>query len=414
MNPLSRRCFLKRLAGIAVAGATGPLPIQTILGAQKPTVTDTTGSRAIKLFLCGDVMTGRGIDQVLPHSVPPRLQEPYVKNANAYVNLAEQHSGPIASPVDFDYIWGDALMALQRHAPAARIINLETAVTTSEDYWPGKSIHYRMHPANIPTLQAAGIDCCVLANNHVLDWGYAGLSETLQSLHAAGIRTAGAGALEQSAAPARIDLPAGRVLVFAYGHPSSGVPSEWRATADQAGVNLLLDLSANEIERITQAVQSVRQPGDIVVVSIHWGGNWGYQIPLEQQRFAHALIDNAGVDIIHGHSSHHPKGIEIHHNKLILYGCGDFLNDYEGIEGHEAYRAELTFMYLPALDINTGDLIRLDLVPLRIEHFQLQQANDEEAEWLTAMLNRESKHLITKASLTENNIISIPHRQTAE
>ncbi len=79
-----------------------------------------------------------------------------------------------------------------------------------------------------------------------------------------------------------------------------------------------------------------------MVVSIHWGGNWGYGIPGEQRQFAHRLIDQAGVDVVHGHYSHHAKGIEVYHDKLILYGCGDFLNDYEGISGQERFRGERT------------------------------------------------------------------------
>jgi poly-gamma-glutamate synthesis protein (capsule biosynthesis protein) len=56
--------------------------------------------------------------------------------------------------VDFSYIWGDALAAFTRMAPDVRMINLETAVTTSDAYWPDKGIHYRVHPANIPCLTA--------------------------------------------------------------------------------------------------------------------------------------------------------------------------------------------------------------------------------------------------------------------
>jgi poly-gamma-glutamate capsule biosynthesis protein CapA/YwtB (metallophosphatase superfamily) len=149
--------------------------------------------RHIKLFLCGDVMTGRGIDQVLPYPGHPRLHERYVKDARDYVKLAERRSGPIPKPAAFSYIWGEALQELSRERPDLRIVNLETSVTTSDGFWPDKGIHYRMHPANISCLVEAGIDGCSLANNHTLDWGYAGLSETMEVLAAARIRFAGAG-----------------------------------------------------------------------------------------------------------------------------------------------------------------------------------------------------------------------------
>src|SRR5579872_3924197 len=116
---------------------------------------------ATTLFLCGDVMTGRGVDQVLPHPSDPTLHEPYVASALEYVEMAEKAHGPIPRPVSFSYIWGDAAAELERLAPAARIVNLETSITTSEDYDP-KGINYRMHPANTPCLAAAKIDCCVL------------------------------------------------------------------------------------------------------------------------------------------------------------------------------------------------------------------------------------------------------------
>jgi poly-gamma-glutamate capsule biosynthesis protein CapA/YwtB (metallophosphatase superfamily) len=81
------------------------------------------------------------------------------------------------------------------------------------------------------------------------------------------------------------------------------------------------------------------KPGDLIVVSVHWGPNWGYDIPHQQRRFAHALIDKANVSIIHG--QHHLKAIEVYRDRLILYGCGDFLNDYEGIKGYEEFRDDL-------------------------------------------------------------------------
>jgi poly-gamma-glutamate capsule biosynthesis protein CapA/YwtB (metallophosphatase superfamily) len=146
------------------------------------------------LFLCGDVMTGRGIDQILASPCPPGIQEPYVCDARDYVVLAEEANGPIAHPVAPAYIWGDALAEVKRVAPDARIINLETSITTCDDFWPGKGIHYRMHPRNVDCLTAAAVDVCVLANNHVLDYGRAGLDQTIVTLIEAGLKVAGAGA----------------------------------------------------------------------------------------------------------------------------------------------------------------------------------------------------------------------------
>lgn len=353
--------------------------------------TNSGSDAAITLFLCGDVMTGRAIDQILPHPGNPELHERYGVSAIEYLQLAEDANGPIPRPVDSAYIWGDALAELARAAPDVRIINLETAVTC-RDTWFTKGINYRMHPDNSPCLTAAGIDCCVLSNNHVLDFGPAGLEETLDTLHRAGLRTAGAGRDRQTATtPAVLALPdGGRILVFGFGSETSGIPRNWAATAARPGVDLLDDLSDHTVQQIAARIQASRHPGDVVVASIHWGGNFDYTIPPEQIRFAHALIDEAGVSVIHRHSSHHVKGIEVYHDRPILYGCGDFLNDYEGIRGYEAYRGDLGLMYFVTLERAAGRLRHLDLTPTRIHRFQVRRAAAVEARWLCEILNRES------------------------
>lgn len=349
----------------------------------------------ITLFLGGDVMLGRGIDQIMAHPNRPHLFESYVRSAKDYVSLAEARSGPLPECVPFDYVWGDALRELERVSPDARIINLETAVTCSEDAWPGKGIHYRMHPANAPVLSAAKIDCCALANNHVLDWGYRGLTETLNTLRAAVIHTAGAGQDEvEAATPARIELAGGgSVLIFAFATDSSGVSEDWAAVGGRAGVNRLKDLSADSVRAIAAQVHTVRQPADIVVVSIHWGANFDFGIPMSQRHFARGLIDSAAADVVHGHSSHHVKGIEVYRDKLILYGAGDFINDYEGITGEEAYRGDLALMYFPTLDPATGKLVELSMTPTQTRRFCINRAPQEGVQWLEETLNRESRPL---------------------
>jgi poly-gamma-glutamate synthesis protein (capsule biosynthesis protein) len=353
-------------------------------------------------------MTGRGIDQVLPHRVEPALYEPYVRDARQYVALAEQENGPIPAPVGFDYIWGDALTELKRRSPDALILNLETSITTSDDADPSKGIHYRMHPDNIKCLMRVGADCCVLANNHVLDWGHKGLIETLVTLRKAPIRTAGAGRTATEAKqPAVVDSTASaRVLVFAYGSTTSGIPETWAAGKHQAGVNLLRDLSNRTLREVAAHIRAHSKAGDIVIFSVHWGSNWGYSVPREQVEFAHGLIDEAGVDIIHGHSSHHPRPIEVHNGRLILYGCGDFLNDYEGISGQEKYRGDLSLMYFPQVEVG-GALVGLEMVPLQMRQFRLQRAEADDALWLRDTLNRISHRSGTHIELRDNGHLSL-------
>ncbi len=361
--------------------------------------------RLITLFLCGDVMTGRGIDQVLPYPGDPRIYEPYLKSARGYVKLAEEAHGSIPYPVDFSYIWGDALEELQRAALDVRMINLETSITESGDYWKDKEIHYRMNPKNIPCLSAAGIDFCSLANNHILDWGYSGLAETLETLKKGAVKYAGAGRNRLEAeAPAMMEVKGkGRVIVFSFGSGTSGIPLNWGAAGNRPRVNLLPDLSSWTVRSIAEKVRRVKGKVDIVVASIHWGGNWGYKIPGDQISFAHGLIEEAGVDVIHGHSSHHVKGIEVYAGKLILYGCGDFLNDYEGIGGYESYRGDLALMYFAYLDPSTGRLVQLQMTPLQVRKFRLNRVSRADAQWLRDVLDREGKKFKTRVVLNKDN-----------
>jgi poly-gamma-glutamate capsule biosynthesis protein CapA/YwtB (metallophosphatase superfamily) len=349
------------------------------------------GSPTITLFLCGDVMLGRGIDQIQAHPSDPRLYEPHAGSALHYVDLAERAHGPILRPVAPAYVWGDALEALARERPDVRIVNLETAITTSATPLP-KGINYRMHPANISCLEAAAIDACALANNHVLDWGEQGLIDTLDALARAGVRSPGAGRdLAEAEAPAVINVPGkGRVLTFAFASATSGVPRGWAAGAGRPGVNLLPDLSPATVTAVVARMRALRRAGDIVVASIHWGSNWGYRLPRAQITFAHALIDEAGADIVHGHSSHHAKAIEIRRERLILYGCGDFLTDYEGILGYEEFRDDLAVMYLPTLETQSGRLLGLRLQVFRMRKFRLERAQGEDVCWMRDVLDRES------------------------
>lgn len=362
----------------------------------------------IRLFLCGDVMLGRGIDQILPHPGDPLLHETFVKSAIAYVQLAETAYGPIPKPVDHAYVWGDALPELTRHRPDARIINLETSITTSRAF-VRKGINYKMHPQNVRCLTAASVDCCNLANNHVLDWGDTGLVETLETLRHAGILSAGAGLnVDQAAAPAIIDLPdSGRVLVFGFGLESSGIPASWAADEERLGINLLPDCSDRTVARIARRTRAFARPGDILVASLHWGANWGYRIPPEHHKLAHGLIDAAGFAIIHGHSAHHPKAIEIYRSKPILYGCGDFITDYEGISDYKAYRSDLALMYLPRFEMRSGALAELTLLPFRMRNFRLSRADPEDAAWLQATLDRDSLAFGTRVALERDNSLSV-------
>ncbi|MFF5212883.1 CapA family protein [Streptosporangium sp. NPDC000396] len=345
----------------------------------------------VTLFLCGDVMLGRGVDQILPYPGDPALREMCFRDARAYVELAEAVNGRIPRPVDFSWPWGEALPVLEEAAPDARVVNLETSVTRSNEFAPGKSVHYRMNPANIPCLAAVRPDACVLANNHVLDFGRLGLEESLDALAGAGLWAVGAGRdADEARRPAVVTAGGGRILIFSFGMESSGIPPGWAAAPDRSGVDFVPALSDARAAEVVGRVRRVKGPGDIAVVSVHWGSNWGYHLAREQVRFAHALVDG-GVDVVHGHSSHHPRPVEVYRGRLILYGSGDFVDDYEGIAGYEEYRDDLRLLYLVSMEPGSGRLTELRMVPMQARRMRLHHAGNDDSEWLRAVLNRISR-----------------------
>lgn len=351
----------------------------------------TVSTQTLRLFLAGDVMLGRGIDQILPHPGNPRIYEDYTTSAEGYVHLAEKLNGAIPRNAGFDYVWGDLLAEDAYRRCDLRIINLETAITTSAAAEP-KGINYKMNPANVAVLNAASVDLCTLANNHLIDWGREGLVETLETLEAAGIASAGAGrSAWQAAEPAKLDIASGgRVLVMAFGAADSGIPRHWAATEATPGINILPLTSGDTVAGVRKQAEAIRKPGDIVLISLHWGGNWGFEVPARHRRLAHALIDSAGVDLVFGHSSHHAKGIEVHKGKLILYGCGDLINDYEGIAGHERFRGDLAQAYFVDLNAVDGTLAALGIKQYQRRKFRLNASDGAALDWLEGTLQTHS------------------------
>ena len=90
---------------------------------------------------------------------------------------------------------------------------------------------------------------------------------------------------------------------------------------------------------------------------------------------------------MHGHSSPHVKGVEVYRDKPILYGCGDFLNDYEGISGYVQYQDDLSLMYFPTLEERR--LTRFVMTPTETRHLRVNAASESGRRWLMATLNRE-------------------------
>jgi len=281
-----------------------------------------------------------------------------------------------------DDLWGDLLPHLAQ--ADLRIVNLECALTSHLQPWmrTEKMFHFRADPEAVRVLQAARIDACVLANNHILDFEERGLLDTLRGLDAAGIRHAGAGAnAAEAAAPAMLEVhgvPPCRVALLSCTDNEPG----FAAGAEHPGTNYLeVSLQNETLARIASSIAQARAQGaDLVVFSNHWGANFVERPSPEFRSFARRVIE-FGADIYYGHSAHICQGIEIHQGKPILYDTGNFIDDYAV---HPLLRNDRCCLFKVIFE--HGKLTRIELLPVSLSVAHVALARGEEFEAICARM----------------------------
>ena len=298
----------------------------------------------MKIAFVGDVMLGRLVNQAL------RLEPP-------------------------EYPWGDTLSVLR---PADwRICNLECVISDRGTPWAAtrKAFHFRSDAKNVAVLKSAGIDAVSLANNHVLDFGEEAMLDMLRILDLEGIRRAGAGAdLAEASRPAVLEARGMRIGLVAF---TDNQP-EWEATDTRPGVFYVpTDARDARAARLLDVVRRASAATDLLVVSGHWGGNWGYAPPSGHRTFARALID-AGAGVIFGHSCHVSRGIELYRERPVIHSAGDFIDDY-AVDAAERNDRSLIF----TLDT---DAARLRLYPTVIRECHAQLAHGRDSAEIAAKM----------------------------
>ncbi|KIW93775.1 uncharacterized protein Z519_05090 [Cladophialophora bantiana CBS 173.52] len=352
-----------------------------------------TTPKTYTLLLLGDVMIGRLIDALLPTSIARQSSHSDPESAAWTVDKHILPRYPQLKSYDYLSPWGNCTDLIRKSDLV--LANLETAVTTSEKKWPSKVFNYRTHPGNVQCLTDVGMGggmkrgCVSLANNHTLDWDIEGLQETVKTLDENGVEFAGAGRTKEEAGrPATLRLggeDGWDIKCWSF----ADHPSEWKAV----DTFNLIDYSGKGREMIKgQLLAEDHREGQrklgLKVVSMHWGPNYRWHPAREIVDLAHWMIDECGVDIIHGHSSHHVQGVEIYKGKLVVYGCGDFVDDYAV---DPKFRNDLSAAWRVSLGEKTEkegkselEVRRLEVFPNRIERFhaQLLQKDDPDHEWV--------------------------------
>lgn len=206
------------------------------------------------------------------------------------------------------------------------IINLECAITSSEAIWKGapKAFYFGAPVEAANSLARAGIDIVSLANNHILDFGYGGLDDTLKLLDESGMGHAGAGrnSLEASS-PAfaeRNGITFGMAAFCDHQEDFSAGPSS-------PGINYVdLDDEKAALSRFQDMLEKMGSV-DWPMLSLHWGPNMVNRPSRQFRKLARAVID-MGYGVLYGHSAHVFQGVEIYKGRPILYACGDLVDDY--------------------------------------------------------------------------------------
>jgi poly-gamma-glutamate synthesis protein (capsule biosynthesis protein) len=280
--------------------------------------------------------------------------------------------------------WGDLLPLMQ--SIDAVFANLESPITASRNPWRDgwKAFRFRADPGVVEILRAGNIGFVSLANNHVLDYGSEGLTDTLRHLRSAAIVHAGAGS---------DDLAARRPAILETGGRKIGIISitdtmpEFAAAPGRPGANYMAIRSDHAtLDPIAAAIRELRATGvSLVVLSAHWGPNLRPWPPARFRRFAHAALE-AGVDVFHGHSAHLIQGVELRQGRVIFYDTGDFLDDYWVFP---FIRIDRSCLFL--LSVVDGGISGLRLVPVKLLRGMVRRAVGREAQTILTRLRRLSR-----------------------
>lgn len=300
-------------------------------------------TQPLTLLFAGDVMLGRGVDEALQRRSP-------------------------AHP------WGDLLPVLE--GADLLLANLECVLTDRTERWTDgryKPFYFRADPRAVDALVTGRVGFVSVANNHIGDFGWAGMQDTIAVLDRAGIAHAGAGMDRADAhQAARLVRNGARVSVLA----AADYPAEWRATPTSPGMNYIpVSLDHEHFVEVARQIAAARERADFVIFSIHWGPNMRAWPSQEFRAFARAVIE-AGADVFWGHSAHVVQGVEFHHGRPILYDTGDLVDDY-AVDPH--LRNDLSGLFV--VRVHPPAVESVEILPVQIADRQVSLARGREREW---------------------------------
>jgi len=209
-----------------------------------------------------------------------------------------------------------------RHIFAAddlTVINYEATLADKGSKEADKKYHFRGEPEYVDILTQSSVEVANLANNHTLDYKQAGLDRTVELLSAGGVSTL------TTETPVVTEIKGIEVVLIGAGH--------WKFPTE-------ID---DAVEAMSSQIVQYKKPDNVVIVNLHWGGEYVTAPTKKQIKAAHSLIDQ-GADMIVSHHAHIIQGIEVYNGKVIAYGLGNFsFGGTSTLEEKESFILRATF-----------------------------------------------------------------------
>jgi len=262
--------------------------------------------------------------------------------------------------------------------------NLEGPLTNRDTPFADKDYLFKTPPERVaPALKKAGFTIMNLANNHIMDFGTGGMTDTLQALHQLGIETVGVGDNLQQARQGTVIIAKNMKIGFlSY---SLTFPKSFWASDNRAGT------AFGHEHQIRADVRRMKKYVDILVVSYHWGQEKSMDLRDYQPILAHAAIDE-GASLVLGHHPHVLQAVEQYRHGAIIYSLGNFTF------GSYSRAADTSVVATAIFD---GDRLHgLELVPINVlnvdVNFQPRLLQEADADRVIDRLNQLSERQNTR------------------
>ncbi len=235
--------------------------------------------------------------------------------------------------------------------------NLECPVTERGDL-VSKHYTFRAEPQALTALRAAGFQLVSIANNHVLDYGPDGLSDTLSALAQNQIHYVGICTNDEPQTPVIMEAKGLKIGYLGYADPA------YEYSYAKEFLRFPTRPAKGDRETIQADIARLKPQVDLVVVSIHWGIEYRTDADVKQRELGRFIIDS-GASIVAGHHPHVLQDPELYHNGLIIYSLGNFVFDQ-----HTRPATRLSRLF--RVFVNKQGMVRADFLPLEIANLDWQ------------------------------------------